>query len=280
MYTILGTRGFFAAAAAAALTLTSIPANASSLPLLSWDASFICAGPSSCPTTLPFTGGTLSTSYTDNSGVSNVTGTGFVSPNPSISSTTTTTDTHVSDPNPTAQASINLSYYMLISGPGAPTEHDAVLVDYHGNISASNFSAGASVQITLNSIPVFSANSNNGSTTIYNNGVISTVGNGTVDLTGTQLSLFSNYAYFIQLNANSFADALNSSTSASVDPWMSFDSLFDSTGFSFQFSDTIGNSPSTSGTPLPAALPLFATGLGGLSLFGLRRRKKAAAQAA
>jgi hypothetical protein len=33
-------------------------------------------------------------------------------------------------------------------------------------------------------------------------------------------------------------------------------------------------------TPLPAALPLFATGLGGLSLLGLRRKKKAAALAA
>ena len=33
---------------------------------------------------------------------------------------------------------------------------------------------------------------------------------------------------------------------------------------------------SVGGTPLPAALPLFATGLGGLGLFGWRRKKKAA----
>ena len=33
-------------------------------------------------------------------------------------------------------------------------------------------------------------------------------------------------------------------------------------------------------TPLPAALPLFATGLGALGLFGWRRKKKAAALAA
>jgi hypothetical protein len=33
----------------------------------------------------------------------------------------------------------------------------------------------------------------------------------------------------------------------------------------------------TSATPLPAALPLFATGLGALGLFGWRRKRKAAA---
>jgi hypothetical protein len=39
-------------------------------------------------------------------------------------------------------------------------------------------------------------------------------------------------------------------------------------------------SASVSATPLPAALPLFATGLGGLGLFGWRRKRKAAAIAA
>ena len=33
-------------------------------------------------------------------------------------------------------------------------------------------------------------------------------------------------------------------------------------------------------TPLPAALPLFATGLGALGLLGWRRKRKAAAAAA
>jgi len=38
--------------------------------------------------------------------------------------------------------------------------------------------------------------------------------------------------------------------------------------------------PSTSATPLPAALPLFATGLGALGLLGWRRKRKNAALAA
>ena len=37
--------------------------------------------------------------------------------------------------------------------------------------------------------------------------------------------------------------------------------------------------PDTAATPLPAALPLFATGLGGLGLLGWRRKRKAAALA-
>ena len=43
------------------------------------------------------------------------------------------------------------------------------------------------------------------------------------------------------------------------------------------------NSPGLDGTarevPLPAALPLFATGLGGLGLLGWRRKRKAQAAA-
>jgi|ERR1035437_5356988 hypothetical protein len=41
----------------------------------------------------------------------------------------------------------------------------------------------------------------------------------------------------------------------------------------------IGDISATSATPLPAALPLFATGLGALGLLGWRRKKKAAALA-
>jgi len=42
---------------------------------------------------------------------------------------------------------------------------------------------------------------------------------------------------------------------------------------------TWGTSTGTVTTPLPAALPLFATGLGALGLLGWRRKRKAAAAA-
>src|SRR5262249_49173442 len=55
-----------------------------------------------------------------------------------------------------------------------------------------------------------------------------------------------------------------------------FDQLF--TGGSVNASIDISAGPSP--IPLPAALPLFATGLGALGLLGWRRKKKAAALAA
>jgi hypothetical protein len=49
---------------------------------------------------------------------------------------------------------------------------------------------------------------------------------------------------------------------------------FDVVGLTGQITDA---SASLTGTPLPAALPLFATGLGAMGLFGWRRRRKNAA---
>ncbi len=46
-------------------------------------------------------------------------------------------------------------------------------------------------------------------------------------------------------------------------------------GYSVQTSSNIGNSPATV-TPIPATLPLFTSGLGGLGLIGWRRKKTAA----
>ena len=57
--------------------------------------------------------------------------------------------------------------------------------------------------------------------------------------------------------------------SASLDPTFQIaPGVANANGYSFVFSEGIGNDASTSTTPLPAALPLFATGLGGLGLMG------------
>jgi hypothetical protein len=49
-------------------------------------------------------------------------------------------------------------------------------------------------------------------------------------------------------------------------------------GYTLDISPDIGNAPLSS-TPLPAALPLFATGIGGLGLLGWRRKRNAQAVA-
>jgi hypothetical protein len=64
-----------------------------------------------------------------------------------------------------------------------------------------------------------------------------------------------------------------------VYPFFSIDPTFPNASlYSIITSPGVGNSPPA--TPVPAALPLFATGLGGLGLFGWRRKRKAQAVAA
>jgi hypothetical protein len=64
--------------------------------------------------------------------------------------------------------------------------------------------------------------------------------------------------------------------SVSIDPVITFADQSDANTFQLEFSPGIGNSAET---PLPAALPLFASGLGGLGLLGWRRKRKAQAVA-
>lgn len=66
----------------------------------------------------------------------------------------------------------------------------------------------------------------------------------------------------------------NQTMTGSIDPMFTID-LPNANDFTFDFSP--GLIPPASGTPLPAALPLFATGLGGLGLLGWRRKRKAQA---
>jgi hypothetical protein len=56
---------------------------------------------------------------------------------------------------------------------------------------------------------------------------------------------------------------------------ISFDETL-SSGEGFSFDYAVG---ATSATPVPTALPLFATGLGALGLLGWRRKRKAQAVA-
>jgi hypothetical protein len=70
------------------------------------------------------------------------------------------------------------------------------------------------------------------------------------------------------------APGYDNSAVAIVDPYFDLSGLPD--GVTFEISNGIGNAL-PSATPIPAALPLFASGLGALGLLGWRRKKKAAA---
>jgi hypothetical protein len=79
-----------------------------------------------------------------------------------------------------------------------------------------------------------------------------------------------------------FIDAVvsngNGTASATVDPRFTIDlPLADAAQFQLFFSDGVGNGAPTTATPLPATLPLFASGLGAIGLLGWRGKRNIAA---
>jgi hypothetical protein len=83
------------------------------------------------------------------------------------------------------------------------------------------------------------------------------------------LSMEANTLYYIQLDLLLNPGPSNVEISALIDP------TFGATGGSFIFSPGVTSAV----TPIPAALPLFISGLGGLGLLGWRRNKQGAAAA-
>ncbi|HVY98409.1 MAG TPA: hypothetical protein VHA35_02830 [Dongiaceae bacterium] len=87
------------------------------------------------------------------------------------------------------------------------------------------------------------------------------------------------YQVMMETNAEAWGDEETGDGSrhstAYVDPYFNTP-----LGYGLQISAGVGNSAPVSATPLPAALPLFTSALGGLGLLGWRRRKRAAAPAA
>lgn len=90
---------------------------------------------------------------------------------------------------------------------------------------------------------------------------------GPYTLNNIQMTLF--------IVANMNVGGTSSSQSGFIDPIITFDPSFDLSGYTLEFSAGIQNSAAA--TPLPAALPLFASGLGALGLLGWRRKRKVAA---
>jgi hypothetical protein len=86
---------------------------------------------------------------------------------------------------------------------------------------------------------------------------------------------------FIGVLGSGFDRGLITEVTSAVNPDGTTETLFNIDGAaSNNFDNPLDLPPgSWSVTPLPAALPLFATGVGGLGLLGWRRKKKAAAAA-
>jgi hypothetical protein len=153
---------------------------------------------------------------------------------------------------------------------------DNVTFDTDGMITGSFAFDGTNVTnatVTVSSVtnPAFDGSYNAGS--FFIKGVLGVFNfdNGVID---TLLTVVTPVSF-------STSNPLSGSVSTDTPPQTSFadvsGSLVPSTPLQTSFADVSGSLvPST---PLPAALPLFATGIGGLGLLGWRRKRKAQAVA-
>ena len=108
---------------------------------------------------------------------------------------------------------------------------------------------------------------------------------GTVDVASGYNLVTTNASSPQTIDGATIDSLMGSPASGTVDAAVEITGLNSFTSVTFQ--DTTGNSPAfefdiagVAQTPLPAALPLFATGLGAMGLFGWRRKRKAQAVAA
>ena len=186
-----------------------------------------------------------------------------------------------------ASAQAHVAYYFQVDGP----------IDYTGNLfiplvitasggvtSGAIFPSRAELTLTTRYLDP----------TVIGSACSATASSGCPSFDSTSPSFSINYAIGVapntlnRLNLDIFATVnpgaggpTSDSASGYIDPIITFGTFplgVDPSLYSIEFSEGISNGIAS--TPLPAALPLFASGLGALGFLGWRRRKKAAALAA
>jgi len=209
-----------------------------------------------------------------------------LAPLPSVTATAIVS----ANPGSSAFANVNFSldYFFYIDGPGANTGATIPL----NVIATATASVGGSVGPSGIGSPVGTATE--GLIVQLKPGLITgpSLLMSTSSPAGFSLNqdlnvlVGTNYIYDVTMNVQVIAGADGSTTSAenataALDPMFTIDlPLIDADQYQIFFSDGIGNGATNAATPLPAALPLFAGGLGALSVLGWRSRKKSAARAA
>jgi hypothetical protein len=179
-----------------------------------------------------------------------------------------------------AQAGATLTYYIVINpnslpGSGPTGVHIPITFKGTGELDAPEFfenigtnpfaSASESLTIQTAGSP-FEADGQ------YLNGAVS--GNLTGNPISGTIDLLTGTAYTIMLTAEAEMENETGSLKAQIDPIFSFANSDDALKYEIDFSDGITNG--VSNTPLPAAFPMFAGGLGMIGLLARRRRRNAA----
>ena len=233
-----------------------VPSQAEATSVAFWSGSFVevngPAGFNVVDLTGPPTFGTQSVSTADGSASVQFTPT----PLPAITSTATANATATA-----SEATATLYYYFDISGPGV-IPGASVNVIASGSLF-SDIGATSTDFLRVAGATIVNATSVGGN----NNGAFTT--------SATVSSLFTNVDYLVEMTV--FALAHPSGTAITfLDPYFFLDPSLVDLGYSIITSPGIGNSLA-SATPLPAALPLFATGLGVMGWLAKRRKRKNAA---
>ena len=165
----------------------------------------------------------------------------------------------VSDPlSGHASGTGNLTYYMEVEPfPSTGDPFTAIPVHILGGFSVSSAASGNSASVLVQTT--------DGASVAYTH---------TFSGTGPysdNIILTADVVYEVDLSASVYTTF--GSASSSIDPMFTIDPTFaGANDFQILFSDGISNDASA--TPLPAALPLFATGLGAMGLFGRRRKRR------
>jgi hypothetical protein len=259
----------------------SYPAAADSVPAATWSGCLSTTAPCSTPN-FP---GTTTVTGTNSTGTSTATVTVTQSPVAGITATTTSNSPNSSGAGATADGTLTYFLEVTYSGPLSPTTFN---LGYIANGSVTGSPLGAEAFVTMTVAP---ASGPGGSTSVaLVNGMVTTPSSDGLQpgfnpasftisntLQNVPLDELIEVQLSVQADSSATAAGVTSTTAtAFIDP-MFFVDLADPTGFSITLSDGIGNATAT---PLPAALPLFATGLGALALLGWRRKRVARSIAA
>ena len=166
----------------------------------------------------------------------------------------------------TASAESDLTYYFMVTNTDGSEGSAPVHIRASGNVSRTDGSANGSGSLLIHATfdAVHLTTDHSYFVDEFMNGPDGWNHLISVDLTR---NLDLNVIYEVAMTT--LASSGGGTGTAFLDPFFSVGS-----GYQLTFSAGIGNAAAV--TPIPAALPLFASGLGGLGLVGWRRRKAAA----
>jgi hypothetical protein len=189
------------------------------------------------------------------------------SPTPTPTITANATGYNVAD-NASAFAQGLFQYFGIVDAPGGAVLDTTVNVTSTGSL----FSEAGVVSFGSNALAKLSVFG----TTLINR--VSDQGADTGSFSTTQVvPVKTNLQFAVEMQVRAWTFEPGMSATAILDPYFSLDQNLIDLGYTLRFSDGAGNSLAVNEVPLPAAFPLFVTGLGVIGLLGWRRKRIARA---